>query len=121
MYLLPTSEEIPTSIVGFLFAMGLDLSMGYLSIPVSENAQKILMIVVLFGFFECLVLPMGVTPTTDIFQVRMVLVFASMGENWPSPYINDILLTKGATFEDHLCLLEMCLKLLMDAGMQVNA
>ena len=121
MYPLPTSEEILTSIVGFLFATGLDLNMGYLSIPVSDNARKLLTIVMPFGFFECLVLPMGVTPATDIFQARMVSVFASMGENRPSPYIDDILLTKGATFEEHLNLLEICLRLLMEAGMQVNA
>ena len=121
MYPLPTSEEILTSIIGFLYATGLDLNMGYLSIPLSEHARKILTVVMPFRFFQCLVLPMGVTPATDIFQARMVSVLASMRENKPSLYIDDILLTKGRTFEEHLQLLATCLRLLMEAGMQVNA
>ena len=50
----------------------------------------------------------------------MVSVFALMGENWPSSCIDDILLTKGSTFKEHLYLLKTFLKLLMDSGMQVN-
>ncbi len=46
------------SIVGFLFATGVDLNMGYLSF-----------IIMPFRFFECLVLLMVITtPAMDIFQ-----------------------------------------------------
>ena len=42
----------------------------YLSIPLDDAARKLLTIVFPFGYFECLVLPQGVKPATDIFQAR---------------------------------------------------
>ena len=94
-YPLRTIEEIFTSIGGFVWASSIDLNMGYLSIALTEPSKKILTIVMPFGFFECCVLPMGVSPATDKFQARMVGLFASMSkETRPDPYIDDILHAK---------------------------
>lgn len=120
-YPLPTTEEILMSIQGFLYASSLDLNMGYLSIPLNENTRQILTIIMPFGAYECLMLPMGVMPATDIFQARMVHLFADMDERKPHPYIDDIIHFKGNTFEEHLEILNEILQLLAKAGMQVNA
>jgi hypothetical protein len=121
-YPLLTTEEILTLIGGFLFATSLDLnSMGYPSIPLDKAAKKILTVIVPFGSYECLTLPMGVMPASDIFQARMVHLFAGMGKKKPCPYINDILHFRGATFDEHLAILDDILKLIATAGMQVSA
>ena len=59
-----------------------------------------------FGAYECLTLPMGVMPASDLFQVMMVHIFADMNKQRPFPYIDDILHFKGDTFEEHLSILD---------------
>jgi hypothetical protein len=66
-YPLPTINEMFQNIRGFLFASTIDLNMGYLSIPLTQETQMLLTIITPFGFFECCVLPMGIKPATDIF------------------------------------------------------
>jgi hypothetical protein len=67
---------------------------------VTKEMAKVLTVVTFFGVFECVVLPMGVKPATDIFQARMVSVFMSMPKNRPKPYIDDIFHRKGSAFDD---------------------
>ncbi len=117
-YPLSTTEEILTSVRRFLYASSLDL--GYLSIPLNAATRDILTIVMPFGAYECLILPMGVMPATDIFQARMVHVFADMGERRPFPYVDDILHFKGGSFEQHLEILNEILSLLAKCGLQVS-
>ncbi len=109
---LSTTEEILTSIKGFTYASSLDLSMGYPSIPLDEEARRILTIITPFGAYEWLTLPMGVMPALDIFQAWMVNLFTRMGKNRPYPYIDNILHFKGDTSEEHIEILCIILKLL---------
>ena len=97
-----TTEEILTSIMGFLYASSIDLNMGYPLILLNGKARKILMIVMPFGAYECLTLPMGVMPTSDLFRAKMVHIFAPMKSLRPFPYIDAVLHFKGGTFEEHL-------------------
>jgi hypothetical protein len=64
---------------------------------------------------------MGVMLATNIFQSRMVSVFADMGPDKPVSYINDILISAGKTVGEYLALLEETLKCLGNTGFQVNA
>jgi hypothetical protein len=120
-YPLWATEEILTSIKGFLYATSIDLNMGYPSIPLNDEARKILTIIMPFGAYECLTLPMGVMPALDLFQARMVHLFAEMGERRPFPYINDILHFKGSSFDEHMTILDKILLLIGKSGMQVSA
>ena len=70
-YPLPTIDGLIHSIVGFKVATGLDLNMGYLSMPLDELSKMILTIIMPFGLFECQVFPQGIKPATDIFQGQM--------------------------------------------------
>ena len=117
---LPTIDKMFLNIRGFIFASTIDLNMGYLSIPLTPDTQKLLTIVTPFGFFECCVLPMGVKPATDIFQSRMVEIFISMSVNKPNPYIDNIVQGKGKDFNDHLIIRDNIFQQLKEAGMQVN-
>ena len=85
-YTLPTIVEMFQNISGFIFASTINLNMGYLSIPLTAEMQKLLTIVTQFGFFQCCELPMGVRPATDIFQSRMVGIFMSMEAMVPRDY-----------------------------------
>jgi hypothetical protein len=76
----PTTEEILTLIKGFLYATSIDLNIGYPLIPLNDDARKNLTIVMPFEAYECLTLPMGVMPASDLFQARMVHIFADMNE-----------------------------------------
>jgi hypothetical protein len=64
---------------------------------------------------------MGVMPATDIFQSRIVSIFADMGPEKPIPYIDDIIHSKGETFILHLNIMDNVFQRLGKAGMQVNA
>ncbi len=75
---------------------------GLLIDPTQHCDTHILTIVMPFGAYKCLMLPTGVMPATDIFQARMVHVFADMGEQSPFPYVDNILHFKGGSFEQHL-------------------
>ena len=120
-YPLPTIEQLLTSIGGFNRASNLDLNMGYMSMPLTPFARKLLTVVMPFGFYECCVLPMGVLPATDKFQARMVGLFAPMIiSERPDPYIDDILHTKGKDFGEHLEILDKILERLEASGMQIN-
>ncbi len=120
-YPLTPAEEIFHSIGDFTWVTSLDLNMGYLHIRLSQASQELLTIVMPFGFYSCTVLPMGVMPETDIFQSRMVAIFADMGPEKPISYIDDIIHLKGATFKIHLDILDKIFQRLGKAGMQVNA
>lgn len=88
---------------GFNQASDLDLNMGYMSMPLTDFARKLLTIVIPFGFYECCVLPIGVSPATDKFQARTIGPFAPMAKpKRPDPYIDDILHTNGKNFGEHL-------------------
>jgi hypothetical protein len=94
-YPLTPAEEIIQSVGSFMYATSLDLNMGYLHINLAQPARNILAVVMSFGFYERTNLPMGVMPATDVFQSRMVSVFADMGPNKPVPYIDNILISAG--------------------------
>jgi hypothetical protein len=116
-----TTEEILKSVKGFLYSTSIDLNIGYLSIPLNkEEAIKILTIIMPFSAYKCLMLPMGVMPASDLFQSRMVHIFANMNERRPFPYIEDILQFKGGTFKEHLLILDKILKLIGHSRLQVS-
>jgi hypothetical protein len=105
-YPLATINKMFWNIQGFVFASTINLNMGYLSIPLTPETQKLLTIVTRFCFFKCCVLPMGVRPATDIFQSRMVGIFISVKTNKANPYIDGIFLGKGKDFDGHLIILD---------------
>jgi hypothetical protein len=95
--------------------------MGYPSIPLNDKARKILTVIMPFGAYKCLTLPMGVMPALALFQSRMVHMFADMNERHPFPYIDTILHFRGTTFEEHIVILDEILHLIRESGLQVSA
>ena len=120
-YPLPTIDGLIQSIMGFHFATGLDLNMGYLSMPLYKLLKVILMINMLFWLFEWQVLPQGVKPAMDIFQGHMTSLFSHLKRNAPEIYLDDMLHPCDISFGNHLKHLETMLKVLEKAVMQVYA
>ena len=95
--------------------------MGCMAMPLADVARKLLAVVMPFGFYECCVLPMGVSSATDKFQARMVGLFVPMTKSERTdPYIDDILHTKGKNFGEHLQMLDEILERLETSRVQIN-
>ena len=72
-----------------------------------------------FGKYEYLKLPMGLINSPDIFQEKISELF--YGFEHVRAYIDDILLTTKKDWSDHLLHLEQVLQKLAEAGLKVNA
>ena len=118
-YPLPTFYGLIQSMAGFHFATGLDLNIGYLSMPLDEPSKMILIIMPL-ELFKYQVLPQGVEPATNIFQDWMTSLFSHLKRKSPKIYTYNVLHTCCNSFGDHLKHLETILEVLKIEGMQDN-
>ena len=85
---------------GFTFATSLDLNMGYYTIRLDPDAQKICTIVLPWGKYLYMHLPIDIAGSLDIFQEKMLSLMESL--EFVHKYLDDLLtLTKG-TYDDNL-------------------
>jgi hypothetical protein len=103
----------------FTFATALDLNMGYYTIRLDPDASKICTIIFPWGKYSYKRLPMGIASSPDCFQTNMMELMESL--EYVQAYIDDLLCISRSSLEDHLEKLEEVLRLLCDAGLQVNA
>ena len=116
---IPKIQDMLQKLEGFRYATSLDLNMGYYHIILSPNSSRYCTIVLPWGKYEYLRLPMGLCNSPDIFQEKMGELFA--GVEFARAYIDDLLVLSTSTLKDHLEKLEQVLKRLQDAGLKVNA
>ena len=76
---------------GFTFATALDLNMGYYTIRLDPDAQKIGTIIIPWGKYSYQRLPMGIAGSPDTFQAKMSELMATL--EYVRAYIDDILYT----------------------------
>ena len=74
---------------GFMFATSLDLNMGYYHIQLTPFSSRLCTIVLPWGKYEYLRLPMGLKNSPDIFQEKMSDLMA--GLEFVRVYIDDML------------------------------
>eukprot|EP00957_Ditylum_brightwellii_P003125 238138-Ditylum_brightwellii.AAC.1 len=65
---------------GFTYATSLDLNMGYYHIKILPKSSALCTIVLPWGKYEYLKLPMGLCNCPDIFQEKMSKMFADIKE-----------------------------------------
>ena len=70
-YPLPKITDMLQKLEGFMFATSLDLNMGYYHTLLTPNASRLCTVVVPWGKYEYLRLPMGLCNSPDIFQEKM--------------------------------------------------
>jgi hypothetical protein len=103
----------------FSHATSLDLNLGYYTIRLHPDSQKLCTIVTPFGKYQNLILPMGISCSPDIFQEKMSDLMQHL--DFVQTYLDDLLVISSGTLDDHLEKMEVVLKVLSDKGLRVNA
>jgi hypothetical protein len=118
-YPLPRISDTLQQLEGFQYATSLDMNMGYYHIILSEEASDMCTIVTEFGKYKYKRLPMGVSCSPDIFQAK---IYDLLGDiEGIRAYIDDILVIKKGTFEEHLQQLNEVLRRCQKANIKLNA
>ncbi len=116
---IPKIQDMLQKLEGFKYATALDLNMGYYTIRLNPDAQRLCTIVLPWGKYKYLRLPMGISGAPDIFQAKMSGLMA--GLEFVRVYLDDCLILNKSTFDDHLIKLRQTLQRLSDAGLRINA
>ena len=102
-----------------MYASTLDLNMGYFTIRLDPDSQKICTIILPWGKYSYLRLPMGVSGSPDIFQEKMSDLIRAL--HYVRTYIDDLLVISNGTFEDDLSKLDVVLTRLKEAKLCCKA
>jgi hypothetical protein len=102
----------------FAYETSLDLNMGYYTIRLNTDDQKLCTITPL-DKYQNLTLPMAISWLPHIFQENMTDLMQHL--NFQRKYRDDLLVISCSTFENHLEKLECVLKIFYDKGLRVNA
>ena len=116
---IPKIQDMLLKLEGFQYATSLDLNMAYYHIRLSPGSRQLCTIVLPWGKYEYLRLPMGLCNSPDIFQERMSTLMADL--EWVRTYIDDLLALTTGDWKDHLEKLDEVLTRLGKAGLKVNA
>ena len=85
---------------GFTYATALDLNMGYYTIRLDPDAQKICTIILPWGKYSYLRLLMGVAGSLDIFQEKMSGLMEDLVN--VRTYLDDLLIITKFSLDEHL-------------------
>ena len=118
-YPIPKIQDMLQKLEGFMYATSLDLNMGYYHLLLTPNASRLCTVVLPWGKYEYLRLPMGLCNSPDIFQEKMGELMA--GLDFARAYLDDLLIISRGSFEEHLEQLEQALTRLAEAGLKINA
>ena len=117
-YPLPKISDLLQKLEGFAWATALDLSMGYYHIMLDRQSSYLCTMILPWGKYRYLRLPMGLNGSPDIFQAIINDIMGDLAN--VRAYLDDILVTTAGSFEDHLHHVEMVLQRLSDIGFAVN-
>jgi len=116
---IPKIGSVLQELEGFTFATAIDLNMGYWTIRLDPDAQKICTIILPWGKYSYLRLPMGIAGSPDIFQEKMSDLMRNL--IYVRTYLDDLLVITKGTFDDHLVKIETVFIRLQEARLRVNA
>ena len=85
---------------GFTFSTFLDLYIGYYHIELTHSSSALCTIVLLWGKYKYLKLPMGLCNSHKIIQEQMGDIFADL--KTVRGYIDDLLVITKGDWNDHL-------------------
>ena len=117
-YPLPKIQTVLQELQGFSYATALDLNMGYYTIRLDADSQKICTIILPWGKYSYIRQPMGIAGSPDIFQEKMSALMDQL--EYVRTYLDDLLVLTKDTYVDHLEKLRVVLTRLQDAGLRVN-
>jgi hypothetical protein len=97
---IPKISTVLQELVGFFFAIALDLNMGYYTIRLDPDASKIRTIIFPWGKYSYKRLPMGIAGSPDLFQAKKMELMESL--EYVQAYIDGLLCISRNSLEDHL-------------------
>jgi hypothetical protein len=118
LYPIPKISTTLQELEGFTYAITLDLNMGYYTIRLDPTAAKMCTIIFPWGKYSYQMLPMGFAESSDIFQVEMGNLMATL--KYVRAYIDDLLVITKGRLDDHLYKLKQVFIQLRDAGLKIN-
>lgn len=119
-YPSPDLNGILHKLKGANYVSKIDLRSGFHQIPLSEDSKPITAFSVPGrGLFQYKVMPFGITNAPGSFQQLMEIVLRKLMDKGVFIYIDDILVI-GATYEEHIELLDQVFLALLNAGLSVN-
>src|SRR5215211_8755320 len=101
---IPKIQDMLQILEGFMWATSLDLNMGYYHILLTPNASRLCTVVLPWGKYEYLRLPMGLCNSPDIFQEKMSELM--VGLEFARAYLDELLLISKGDLDVHLNQLE---------------
>ena len=104
---IPEISSVLQEMTGFTYEVALDLNMGYYTIRLDPDSQKICTIILPWGKYSYLRLPMDISGAPDFFQEKMTDLMRAL--EYVRTYIDDLLIIAKGTFDDHLSKLQVVL------------
>jgi hypothetical protein len=93
--------------------------MGYNNICLDPNAATLCTLILPWGKYKYLRLPMGIKNSPDIFQQKISDLMEGL-EDFIRAYLDDTLIITKGSYKDHIQKVAEVLKRLQAAGLQVN-
>ena len=119
LYPIPEIHVLLLKFEGFQYTMSIDLNMGYYHTELDPDSSWLCTIVLTWGKYKYLKLPMGLCNSLNIFQEKMNKLFS--GFNYVGAYIDGLLVITKGSFEEHLNHLDTVLEKLETSGLKINA
>jgi hypothetical protein len=111
-------SDMLSKLIGFKYAMAIDLSIGYYHIPLDLEAQKLCATILPWGKYQYKRLPMSVKTSPGIFQRIMYELLGNIPNI--QVYLDDSLITSNGKFEEHAAIMEQVLEILQKANFRAN-
>ncbi|MBW0564991.1 hypothetical protein O181_104706 [Austropuccinia psidii MF-1] len=119
-YPIPRIHETLTQLSQAKFITAMDALKGFHQNVLTDNAKKLLRIIVHCGIFEYLRMPFGIKNAPSHYQRMMNTIFPEeLSEGWLIIYIDDIIVC-SETWESHLTRLERVLQKIVQVNMKIS-
>ncbi|MBW0567709.1 hypothetical protein O181_107424 [Austropuccinia psidii MF-1] len=120
IYPIPRIHETLRQLSQAKFITAMDSLKGFHQNVLTENAKKLLRIIVHCGIFEYLRIPFGIKNASSHYQRMINTIFPEeLSERWLILYIDDITVC-SETWENHLTTLERVLQKVVQVNMKIS-
>ncbi|MBW0471019.1 hypothetical protein O181_010734 [Austropuccinia psidii MF-1] len=119
-YPIPRIHEIFTQLSQDKFITVMDSLKGFLQNVLTDNAKKLLRIIVHFGTYEYLRRPFSIKNAPSHYQIMMNIIFPEeLSDVWLNTYIDYIILF-SETWDSHLTRLERVFQKIVQLNMKIS-
>ncbi|MBW0509762.1 hypothetical protein O181_049477 [Austropuccinia psidii MF-1] len=119
-YPIPRIHETLTQLSQAKFITAMDALKGFHQNVLTDNAKKLLRLIVHRGIFEYIRMPFGIKNAPSHYQRMMNTIFPEeLSEGWLIIYIDDIIIF-SETWDSHLSRLERVLQKIVQLNMKIS-